>query len=344
MDRKKEYGQYYTTRYEYILQSMNIPENVKCIIEPFCGSGHLLDFIVDKKKYEIECYDIDPKKEYIIPCDTITNPPSYSNKFILTNPPYLARNKTINKKLFDKYETNDLYKCFICEITRNICIGGIIIIPLNFWCSIRRVDVLLRKKFLEIYTCKIVNIFEQQVFDDTTSTICSIQFEKKDGNENNIDFMIYPINKIIRVNLNEQNNYTIGGEIYSLPLQHSYTITRLSRKNIQNRNTNILVKCLDDNKENQIGMTLVDDDKLFVDNTEKQSARSYATLVILPPIDIEKQKKIVELFNEFLLEKRIQYHSLFLSNYRESKDISRKRISFELVYQITEFLLEFHHI
>ena len=36
---------------------------------------------------------------------------------------------------------------------------------------------------------------------------------------------------------------------------------------------------------------------------------------------------------------REKYHSLFLTNYRESKDIARKRISFDLVYQIVGHLL-----
>lgn len=46
---------------------------------------------------------------------------------ILTNPPYLARNKSMNKELFDKYNINDLYKCFI-----EILLDGILIVPLNF--------------------------------------------------------------------------------------------------------------------------------------------------------------------------------------------------------------------
>lgn len=36
---------------------------------------------------------------------------------------------------------------------------------------------------------------------------------------------------------------------------------------------------------------------------------------------------------------REKYNSLFLTNYRESKKISRKRISFKLVYNICNYLL-----
>ena len=88
---KSQLGQFYTTNYEYILSNMEIPEGVKTIIEPFVGNGDLLNFIKNKNKYNIEIYDIDPKYEATIKRDTLNDPPCYDNKFVLTNPPYLAR-------------------------------------------------------------------------------------------------------------------------------------------------------------------------------------------------------------------------------------------------------------
>ena len=153
MTTKKDFGQFYTTKYTYILQGLYIPTNTSHIIEPFAGNGDLLNFVdtISNKKHIVECYDIDPKKEFIVRRDTLKNPPIYANKFILTNPPYLARNKSTDKELFDKYNTNDLYKCFIECILTDIALGGIIIIPLNFWCSIRVNDINIRKRFLEKY-------------------------------------------------------------------------------------------------------------------------------------------------------------------------------------------------
>ena len=163
MSKSNELGQFFTKNYNYILQSLNIPENVENIIEPFCGEGDLLNFIQnkDKDKYKIECYDIDPKKGFVEKRDTLLNPPQYNNKFILTNPPYLARNKCKNKEIFDKYNVNDLYKCFIMNLINDKCLGGIIIIPLNFWSSIRKADIELRKNFLQIYNIIHINIFEE---------------------------------------------------------------------------------------------------------------------------------------------------------------------------------------
>ena len=138
---KSQLGQFYTTNYEYILSNMEIPNNVKTIIEPFVGNGDLLKFIKNKDKYNIEIYDIDPVLIDTIKRDTIKNPPDYTNKFILTNPPYLARNKNKNKELYEKYNCNDLYKCFIRNIITNTCQGGIIIIPLNFLSSSEIINV-----------------------------------------------------------------------------------------------------------------------------------------------------------------------------------------------------------
>jgi hypothetical protein len=343
---KQNLGQFFTTNHEYILQGMVIPNNIKYIIEPFTGNGDLVDFIENEQKkknikYNVKCYDIDPKKDYIIKRDTINSPPNYNNKYIITNPPYLARNKSKDKTLFNKYDVNDLYKCVIKNILTNICIGGIFIIPLNFWSSIRIADIELRKTFLEKYNIILLNIFEEQVFDDTTYTICSFQFElKKNNNDNKLNIMIYPSKTIITTELNDNNNFMIGGDIYKLEINNTYKITRLTKKNIKKLNTNILVKCIDDNMNNQIGLSFVKDDDIYVDDTPKQTARTYATLIIEPPINIAQQKLLVSKFNKYLEMHRIKYNSLFLTNYRESKDIARKRISFDLVYSIVGYILE----
>ena len=349
--QKQLLGQFYTTHYEYILQGMKIPDALTNIIEPFSGNGDLISFIKKQEesnntKYNIVCYDIEPKKDYIIKQDTITNPPCYNNSYIITNPPYLARNKCKTKSLFDKYDVNDLYKCVIKEILSNTCLGGILIIPLNFWSSIRIGDINLRKAFLEKYDVVLLNIFEEQVFDDTTYTICSFQFElKKISNENSnenskLNIIVYPSKTTINTELDSTNNYMIGGSIYSLKLKNNYKITRLTKKNKEQANTNIVVKCIDDNINSQISLMFVEDKYIYIDDTPNQTARTYATLIIEPKIDKIKQQQLVVKFNNYLGEHRKKYNSLFLTNYRESKDIARKRISFDLVYSITEYILD----
>jgi hypothetical protein len=319
---KKELGQFYTTNQEYILQGFFIPNHITSIIEPFAGNGNLINFIEkeenkNKIKYNIELYDIEPKKNFIIQQNTIINPPNYTNKFIITNPPYLARNKSKDKILFNKYDVNDLYKCFIKIIITNLCLGGILILPLNFWSSIRSADIKLRKSFLEKYNVLLLNIFEEKVFEDTTYTICSFQFELKNNNTNKLNIIVYPSKIIINTELNDNNNYMIGGEIYNLKTNNIYKISRLTKKNKEKANTNILVKCIDDNIDNKIGLSIVNDENIYIDETPNQTARTYASLIIEPSIKKKKQKKLVKKFNKYLEEYRNNYNSLFLTNYRE---------------------------
>jgi len=350
LSNKHALGQYMTTQSQYILQNLHIPINITTIIEPFAGKCDLIPFIETPGKYTIEMYDIEPQTPNVIQRDTILNPPIYTDKFVLTNPPYLARNKSHNKAAFDKYDVNDLYKCVLSEWikTANRPIGGIIIIPLNFWSSIRIADIQLRRQLLEVYEIAKLNIFEEQVFDDTSATVCAFQFSLKQAplndnkhiSINDIAITIYPTQLQMSVALTDANNYTIGGDIYQLLGNPVYSITRITRKNYSTIGlTNILVKCIDDNADNQIQLSMVEDENIYIDETPAQSARTYATLVIHPPIDKKRQCRLVADFNHLLSAYREQYHSLFLTNYRESKDIARKRISFDLVYQIVKHLL-----
>lgn len=339
---KQKLGQFYTTNYSHILQNMYIPDNITNIIEPFAGKGDLLNFL-EQDKYIIECYDIEPKKDFIIKRDTLLNPPNFDNTFVITNPPYLARNKSSDKIIFNKYNTNDLYKCFLQVLINSRCLGGIIILPLNFLCSIRKADVELRENFIKKYDITIINIFEEQVFADTSYSICSFQYSAKNNiNENISDCYIYPSNKRITFVLNSDNNYTIGGKIYNLDKNTKYKIDRATKLTKNNEDfTNILVKCIDDNVNSKIGLSIVDDltREKYIDNTPNLTARSYAVLVIEPKITLEEQETLVNKFNTFLNEYRDKYNSLFLTNYRESNTIARKRISFGLVYEICGYLL-----
>ena len=335
--KKQELGQFMTTNVDYILTDIDVPKSAKIIVEPFCGNGDLLKIIPEG--VQVLCYDIDPKTAKTKKLNSLETPPQYKGRFVLTNPPYLARNKSKSKTLFDKYDTNDLYKCFIVSLLLDPPDGGIIIIPLNFWSSVRKADVDLRRKFCLQFDIIRLNIFEEAVFDDTSYTVCAFLFEQKKQEVSNVSIIIFPHKKNMSFPLSEENKFTIGGEMYDLQ-QGEHKITRITSKNKSEANTNILLKCIDDSKDNLIGFSIVDDDKIYVDNTAKLSARSYASLIITPPIDDNTQAELVAKANEFLAANRKKYHSLFLTNYRESKgDMSRKRISFQMAYQIVGHVL-----
>lgn len=388
--KKKTLGQFYTTNYNYIFQNFTIPKDTINIIEPFAGKGDLLKFISNRDDLTIECYDIDPKEESsfekkekikIEQRDTFKDPPVYNKKFIMTNPPFLALNKTFDKDIFQKYKKDDLYKCFIEQIIRDPCDGGIVILPLNFWCSIRKQDILFRKQFLHLYKIDQLNIFEEKVFQDTKYTICSFQFTSyqkinkegkisninKKNNKNNkenkhenqiklsypISITIYPQKIKLSCALEQKNNYMVGGEIYQIPQDKTLQVDRLTHQNLnedQEFHTQILLKCIDDNDHSKIDLKYISlpidqkkyncaDYTKYIDQTPNLTNRSYAIIVIDKILSIEKQKQLVLSFNQFLNKQREKYHSLFLTNYRETTNIARKRISFTLAFQIINYLL-----
>jgi hypothetical protein len=101
-------GQFYTVLSSYILSDLPIPPIGSKIIEPFAGSGELLNWLeendINSSNSLIEAYDIEPKRDDIQYRDTLKEPPNYNDSWIITNPPYLARNKNENKEIYNMYD------------------------------------------------------------------------------------------------------------------------------------------------------------------------------------------------------------------------------------------------
>jgi hypothetical protein len=72
----------------------------------------------------------------------------------------------------------------------------------------------------------------------------------------------------------------------------------------------------------------------------KDSSRTYATLCIQGrTLSAEEQQTICTQFNALIEKKRTETWSLFLPQFRESKEYARKRIPFELAYTIVLHLI-----
>jgi hypothetical protein len=72
----------------------------------------------------------------------------------------------------------------------------------------------------------------------------------------------------------------------------------------------------------------------------KESSRTFATMIVSRELSEDEQIKVCQMFNDFLEEKRKKYYSLFLPQYRESKEYARKRIPFELAYRIIASMIQ----
>ncbi len=351
--KKKKLGKFYTENYNYIFQDFILPDySSTSFIEPFVGKGHLLQFLknyyhIDLSSLNIQFYDLEDHLPNTIVQDTLSKPPEYKDKYVVTNPPFLARNKSDKKEIYDMYGNDDLYKCFIKTIIHGDVLGGCLIVPINFISSIRKNDIELRQMFLMKYKIIRLNLFEEKVFEDTDYNVIAFQFERRKENDLNfhLPIFIYPDNIYKEFEISEKTHWMIGGELYHLDSNEQYEIKRVFEKEgkaedeeiITQPNNRIFLYALDDGVKNRIRLEYFPDEKpLFVG---KESDRSFASFHILPMLTEEKQRKLIERFNSFLEENRTKYHSLFLTNYRESKFTARKRISFQLVYTILKHLL-----
>lgn len=343
---KKMKGQFYTVNSSYILDGLSMPpKSARCIIEPFAGKGDLLAWLVkNNNTLPIELYDIDPKKEGVVQRDTLIDPPNYKDSWILTNPPYLARNKCDKKEIFDKYDTNDLYKCFITSLTRQEqCAGGIFIIPAGFFLSPRDVDVRCRNDFLSKYKLLKVKYFEETVFPDTTTTVVAFSFEKSPAllKEQSVEWVSLPSGDKRIFKMSKEDDWIIGGDIYKLSVPTGIKVRRhVEGQKLKEgeQRTSITLSALDSGTKH--GRICLEYKEGYV-YPAKECSRTYATLCVQgKTLSSEEQKKICLEFNTLLEKKRTETWSLFLPQFRESKEYARKRIPFELAYTIVLHLLQ----
>lgn len=296
----------------------------KTVVDPFAGKGDLL-FTLERFN-NVELYDISPDLNGVIQRDTLLNPLDYTDKYVITNPPYLAKNKNKDKTIYDKYNTDDLYKASIKSIINGNALGGCLIVPINFLTDEN--TEALRKEFFSKYHIDNLNIFTIQMFEYTKYNTCSFNFFK--GKQtNSIKTVIFFANEVtpIEINLNEQHGYRLFGEFYET-LNIKTSITRFM-PNKFDYHSNILVNCIDGTKKD----TLIRASYINKIPEIKISDRNTFVPYFNSKYDKETEYKIIDYFNNFLKQNREKYYNLIFTNYREN---NRKRISFDLAYKILQ--------
>lgn len=308
--------QHFTENYRDILY--NIDFHPAEAVDPFAGAKDLVAYSPGTKW---ELYDIDPKSPDVAMRDSLLDPIDYTGKSVITNPPYLARNKTKDfREIYERYRTDDLYKAAILSITG--CRNGILVIPLNFFTD--EGSRAARERFLSIYKVSYVNYFTRQMFESTTYNVCSFYFEK--GETSDVEFYDFQKKKSVNVRLDRKYGYRAGGEFYEKFRGVKPVFSRLLKG--ETPSTRIFVSCLD--KRHAAIYAAVSN--IYYGSA---SDRIFATLKCSESISPEKQEELCGRFNRFLKEERAKYGNLILTNYR---DFGRKRISFDDVYRIMTML------
>lgn len=339
-------GQFYTTNANYIMSGMPLPPAIaRVIIEPFAGQGDLIDWLATTgSQIPVLGYDIEPKRTGIQQRDTLANPPDYNQSWIITNPPYLARDKATDKTIYNQYDTNDLYKAFILSVCQqNNCVGGVILIPAGFFFSPRDIDSRCRQEFLSRFKITKIKYFEETVFADTTTTIIAMAFEKSASEltDQNIVWERRPSGEQKTFHLAAKDNWIIGGQIYSLPIPANIGIRRfVAGEPLRQceQQTFITLNALDSGTASGGRISLnYSAGQIY---QAKDCSRTYATLLITGrTLSEAEQIELCRQFNEFIEARRAETWSLFLPQYRESKEYARKRMPFELAYRILQHII-----
>ena len=367
---KKQFGQFFTTNSDYILQGFEKFVRNKDIIDPFAGNQDLILWAKKNNCKEITGFDcdkkyVDNKKVFIN--DSINFPKKY--KFVCTNPPYLHKNKAdkqIKERFFSTVHSNfeDLYQVSIFSMLD--CEEGILIVPLNFLSAENSKKI--RNLFFEKFEIIKLNIFSEQVFKDTTYNVVSFYFKKKKivSSKNKIFAVIFPENKQIILTIEKKFNWQLGGSfideikttkndlgIFRLTenyLKSGEYEVEMALQNIKDKKyfriSKELKKIL---KKNILFLRAIDSKngkKIQLEDIRKyniaglvgkNTSRNMAHLIFQEEIPINKQEELIKKFNKELNQKRNKYFSFFLTNFRDN---NRKRISFDLTYKFLNYLYQ----
>ena len=231
--------------------------------------------------------------------------------------------------------------------------GGIIIIPAGFFLSPRDIDVRCRHAFMMRFRILHVRYFEQTVFPDTTTTVVAFNFVRAVAqlNEQTIDWEILPRAEHREFTTGTANDWIIGGDIYKyrgrIPIdgRAQIPLIRVRRFVVGDaltpgeQQTFMTLNALDSGSQDGRIKLVYEAGTIY---QAKESSRAYATLCIVGANLTEPQQiAICARFNALIEEKRAQTWSLFLPQYRESKEYARKRIPFDLAYHIiTELVID----
>ncbi len=367
-NKKQNLGQFFTTNSDYILQGLGVFVKDKEVFDPFAGKQDLLNWSKKNGCKKVVGFDCDKKhvdNKNVFLNNSLKFPRKY--KFICTNPPYLHKNKASKKIKNDFFSGEnsifeDLYQVSIFSILN--CEEGIIIVPLNFLCAENSKKI--REIFFDKFEIIKLNIFSEQVFNDTTYNVISFYFRKKSAssNKNIIEAIIYPESKEVKLTLEKKHNWQFGGDFINKikNIKNELGIFRLTENYLksgeysvevalQNINDKKVLKINDNIKKilekNILFLRAIDSKngkKIQLEDIRKykilgligkNTSRNMAHLIFKKEISVVEQIELMNKFNKELSVNRDKYFSFFLTNFRDN---NRKRISFDLTYKFLNLI------
>ena len=133
------------------------------VVDPFAGDGKIVEWLGSNNI--VVPYDRTPKIPTAIQRDTLMIPLNYHGLYIVTRVPYHKKGEIEDAfdPIFEKYGSNNYYKCFIKSINRSMPMGGIIIISINFLGGMRSsMEIKRRQEFFKSFQLVRTNILENE--------------------------------------------------------------------------------------------------------------------------------------------------------------------------------------
>jgi len=216
-----------------------------------------------------------------------------------------------------------------------------------------------------------LNIFTQQVFDDTTYNVVSFYFRKKRDKceKNKISATIFPKGQDIDFIIEKRFGWQMGGNFLNevKKAKNRLRVSRLTEESLRpgdqavplafqnikytqniridrglkltlERNI-LLLRAIDSKNGKKIQLEDIRNYGIY-GLVGKNTSRNMAHIIFGENISIEEQEDIMARFNKELGENRDKYFSFFLTNFRDN---GRKRISFDFVYKLINHIYEQKH-
>jgi hypothetical protein len=333
---KQKLGQFFTSNADTLLSGYEELVRDQDVVDPFSGNWDLLEWAERNGAKSCIGYDLVPLKSST-ERDSLLNPPDYSGLVVVSNPPYLRNNKVkdaLGKLPFQKWQQDDLYKCFIASLVEQKVDSGILIIPSNF---LSETKVSIRELFFAEYTVLKSDYYYFKVFPDATTGILVLMFKRTNrDSRRTFPCTIHwseDTKEDITVVVESKYGWLYGGEELATLIDFSPTLSIRQWTGKQEDGfylSSVVLGLLDKGARPQ-GLSINRNDPIMMPKT------AFTTTQLMFPLQLtqEQEEHLVEEFNNQLRYLRDKYRGLFLPNYMgaEQKILPRK-LCFRLIEKI----------
>lgn len=335
-------GQYYTTNADSILKGFEHLVKGRDVVDYTAGQQDLLKWSARNGASSITGYDINGGADNRTQ-DTLMNPVNLPGYFVVSNPPFLSKkgDKTaLHDPLYEKYNTNDLYKAHIMSLT---CDEGLMIVPANF---LSESNPSARDWFFKRYEITFCKLFAYKVFADADLSVVAFHYKKVAKTPSKASFVceIHNLEQVVTKQVEVSARYkwlVAGSELAALECD-GIAIKTVSAQ--EPANTDIYMQNVQGGKLNFGANYLPDTTPTATSNIVSPRIHFLDVRQDKKEVGLEltpaQQLQVVEEYNKIIDGLWHKYNQLPFSNYLEAgKVIVSKRINEQILSSVVAKIL-----